>query len=202
MPQEIKWEIFGQRDGSLRAIVSGVDKSPKDLMRNQREYCQRFLADLDNRTFTRLDVIVNCSGGYVISAMGLMMALEFRAKQYPIRILIDNQCSSAATLLLGTSVPVYIVPTGRILIHKARTEVYSGHDTKWQLKKVIAGTDRTNRMIVQALRIRAKKNRIPMPKGRVQNWMEQGKIFSAQEAVKMGLADGILTRVDFERGDG
>lgn len=200
MPQEIKWELFGQRDGAMRAVVTGVTKSPKNLLRNQREYCERFLEDLDRYSFSRLDVVVNCVGGYVISAMGLMMALEFRAKRYPIRILIDNQCSSAAVLLLGTSVPVYIVPTGRILVHKARTEVYAGRGTKWRLKNVTAGTDRTNTKISQALRIRAKRNHIPLPRGRVQGWMETEKIFTAYEAVKMGLADGIVTRAVFDRG--
>ena len=213
MPSEISIKlrkIIRREATVLQMEVGTVDKLPRQLLRNQREYQRKFDGMLAGAgDFDRLDILIDSPGGNIASGMGLMGAVVFNLRrrwrkwEEHVRILITRQCSSAATLMLGIDAPVYITPGGRIYIHANRIATYRGKGQEWQLVSDRPGSRQGRAVLMSTYKYRIRhRSHKKWDKRQAREWMAVGKWFSTSEAVEVGLADGILSRVDFERGDG
>jgi len=213
MPSEISIKlrkIIRREATVLQMEVGTVDKLPRQLLRNQREYQRKFDGMLAGAgDFDRLDILIDSPGGNIASGMGLMGAVvlnlrrRWRKWEDHVRILITRQCSSAATLMLGIDAPVYIAPGGRIYIHANRIATYRGKGQDWQLVSDRPGSRQGRAVLMSTYKYRIKhRSHKKWDKRQAREWMAAGKWFSTAEAVEVGLADGILSMVDFERGEG
>ena len=205
----IKMRKITRKSGTTLVMdVVTVDKPPKQLLRNQREYQRKFDGLLASAgDFDRLDIIINSPGGVATSGMGLMGAVvqnlrrRWRHFEDHIRILIDGQCSSAATAMLGICAPVYITPGGRVYIHSNKIVTYKGHGSSWSIIATRAGSKQVRGWLESVYKLRIKSmSKKKWDKKLIRGWMETGKGFSAAEAVEAGLAGGIMTRAEFDKG--
>ena len=207
MATEVKMTLSNLSRGgkafAVRATVTSVDKPIEHMQRNRREYYERYrkytkqsgVADADE-----VQVIINSPGGRVDSAIGITTALCMHKK--PMRVLIDGTCCSAATLLLELPAPVYITPYSKILLHSPMRMRYKREKdgTYNMVNAEKYGLRLVKAYMTEAVRIRCKRTKHKVRKRTIREWIENGKWFSAQEAVEAGLCDGIMTRDEFERG--
>lgn len=191
-----------QKDGSLQIEIKSLPVQAKRLQ-NQRQYAGLYadqIAFAGGLKATRIDILLDSHGGAVHSALGLIHALQSgRIGKVPKRVLVTGLCGSAATLMLGMGAPVYIVPTGRVYVHAPKLAREAPAGFLGRLRERI-GTDETVRLMVSVYRGRTKSNRRRLKRETVLDWMRgTGTYFSAAEAVEVGLADGVMTREDFEK---
>lgn len=192
-----------QKDGSLQLEIKSLPVQAKRVQ-NQRQYAGLFadqIAFAGGLKATRIDILLDSHGGAVHSALGLIHALQSgKIGKIPKRILITGLCGSAATLMTGMGVPMYIVPTGRIYVHAPKMAREAPAGFLGRLRERI-GTDETVRIMVSCYQGRMKSNGQRMKKAEILDWMRgTGTYFSATEAHLIGLVDGIMRREDFEKG--
>ena len=189
---ELKWELRKRKDGRLRIYITSVEKPIEQMKGNAQQYRDRFVKHLEAAgEYAGVDVIINSRGGSVASAMGMTSALETISK--PGRFLIDGTCGSAATLIpCSLKGEVYITPSSSYFIHRARVVKYHREGGFW---KTIGNmqNDAVDRLLRAAYRSRTKKKRKI-----IRTWMEEGTRFTPQEAVDVGLCNGIMTRAEFD----
>ena len=168
------------------ALQGRVTAAPAKGDRPSQDYAREFRAQLQAYApFTRLDLLIDCAGGYVNSALGLSDAID--GFKRPVRVLITGLCWSAATLVAYTpqTVSVHIVPGGSVKVHMPKAEkgglfarLSSGAVVKFMAKTYASKTGK--------------------PRKTVRAWMEEGKRFTAEEAVAERLADGIVAQWEWE----
>lgn len=202
MATELKMELRKRSDGVLRAIITSVDKPIKTMCRDRREYYERMRGYLLKAgEFREIWVEINSTGGALDSAIGITAALCQRPE--PMRILIDGRCDSAATLLLELPAPCYITEKSGMYIHSPCRQRYQRqNDGEYKLVK----TDKLSLKIAMSYlsssyRIRAKQCKKKIKRKTIKGWMLNGARFSAAEVVEIGLANKIISRSDFEKGE-
>lgn len=192
----------------LQMEVVTVDRMPKQLLANQKEYQRKFDGLLAGAgDFDRLDILIDSPGGNIASGMGLMGAVvlnlrrRWRKWEEHVRILVEKQCSSAATLMLGIAAPVYITPGGRIYIHASRKMTYRGKGQNWKLVSNSPGSRQGRAMMERTYKFRIRNmSRKKWNKKQVRGWIDEGKWFDSEEAVAVGFAGAVMGRDDFEKG--
>lgn len=192
-----------QADGSLRIEIKSLAVRPERIQ-NQRQYAGMYADQIEfagGMKATRIDILLDSHGGAVHSALGLIHALQSgKIGKIPKRILITGLCGSAATLMTGMGVPMYIVPTGRVYVHAPKMAREAPAGFLGRLRERI-GTDETARIMVSCYQGRMKSNGQRMKKAEILDWMRgTGTYFSATEAHMIGLVDGIVRREDFDKG--
>ena len=140
-----------------------------------------------------LDVIVDSAGGVTQSALGIAQALTgWRQSK---RLLIDGQCSSAATLILCMPKwdSVAITNRSRITVHSPRVTSYArGKKTgAFRLLGETRGTSGKRFAKLYARRTGRKMDE-------VRQWIEDGRTFTAAEACMVGFADEMMPRTMWE----
>lgn len=191
MVGELKWQLLKRPGGVLQAIVTSVDKEPRQLLRDAWAYSKKFKRELDAvGPFTRLDLIINSHGGAVNSAYGMTRA-ALDCKR-PIRVLIDGDCGSAASFVAyGVGVPVQITQMGSIYIHMPKS--YNAK-RDGQLMEILSKMNTVNYMISiyrACLHWRRKD---------VRQMIKDSRRFKPQEAVNVGLCTEVTTRQIWEAG--
>ncbi|MBR2800326.1 MAG: ATP-dependent Clp protease proteolytic subunit [Oscillospiraceae bacterium] len=142
---------------------------------------------------TRLDVVIDCRGGSVAVANGILRALDkWKGRK---RCLIDGSCCSAATIIaFGPEWQVAITPGSHVMIHKPRLEHWTRRGTGlWEMlvKLPMSSTVELMRNVYAH-----KTGRL---ESEVAEWIEQGRSFSAAQACVFGLCDEMLSRTDWEK---
>lgn len=149
--------------------------------------------DLIAEQADHLDVIVDSPGGEPQSYLGVAQALK--SWRHSKRLLIDGQCSSAATLIL--CVPhwdsVCITARSSIQIHASKSTTYAKRSGAFRILGEQRGTSTRK---FERLYIR-RTGRKP---GEIMRWMDENKRFTAPEACMVGFADEMLPRTDWEKG--
>lgn len=198
---EMRMGIWKRSDGKIRVMVTSENKQGGVVL-NRRQYWEKFANHLKNaKPFDRMDIIINSTGGMVDSAIGMVMALEMIKK--PTRILIEGNCGSAATLLLEMSCPVYMTENSAIYTHRPSRQRFQINKKTGEEKIVNTesyGMRRMKMYFRETYMIRTKRNKKKHKRKEIKQWIEEGRRFTAKEAVEAGMADGLMSRVDFEKG--
>lgn len=201
MPTEVKMELRKRSDGTLRVIISSVDKPIKQMLLNRKEYYEKAKAYLDKAgKFDRIRVEINSQGGSLDSAIGITTALCQRHED--MRILIDGRCDSAATLLLELPAPVYITQNSGIYIHSPCTQRYQRQKNgEYKLIQTESfALKMAKSYFSAAYRIRGKQSGKKIRRRDIRMWLARGARFAPQEAVDAGLCCKVMSRVEFEKG--
>ena len=201
MATELKMDLRKRPNGTLRCIVTSVDKPIKQMCRDRREYMEKFQKHLKNAgEFSTIWVEINSTGGSIDSAIGMVAALCQRHE--PMRILIDGRCDSAATLLLELPAPCYITERSGIYIHSPCTQRYQRQsDGEYKLIKTENMALKMSKSYFSAAyRIRGKQSHKKIKRRTIKEWLTRGARFSAQNAVDVGLCCAVMTRTEFEEG--
>lgn len=137
-----------------------------------------------------LDVIIDSTGGSVGYANGIARALSgWRGK---LRCLIDGRCASAATLVAFIpDMEVSITPFSSITIHKPRTEVYA-HKKSGLWAFIATKQEAKSTELFKEIYM----NRSGADAETAEQWLN-GKTFSANQAVTVGLCDRVVTRAEW-----
>lgn len=205
MATEVKMEIWHRIDSrAIKCKIMSVQKPPNQI-RNARDYEILYMRKLEQfcqhenhgKVWDELNIVINSAGGSAESAIGLLGALYRcrKMKKMKTRILIDGICGSAATYIacgMGKKVPVYITPGSKYFIHNPKTEVF--HRMRGGIWESFfkAGSKQLTRDMVNMYHSRTK-----VSKKVIRQWMNEGKYFTAEEAVRVGFADKVLSAHDF-----
>lgn len=200
---ELGWEIRRMQNGGIRIKVTSTGKPIQKLKRNKREYMNKFINHLKAaEPYGDIWLHIDSTGGSLDSAMGMIAALGMAGwKKHKMRILIEGNCGSAATLLLSLPWPVYITETSRIYIHMPSSSRYVKTNGDYKQKKVSTiGFNSTAGMFVGEYRRACKRNGKKHTKKEIKLLMEKGTSFSPKEAVEFGFCEGIKNRWEFDKG--
>lgn len=135
-------------------------------------------------------VIINSAGGDLYSAIGIYDAIL--ACKNHVTVEIYGQASSAASVILQAADTRSISPSSVIMIH-AGEDFLAGHP------KVVAAWHKDAKRLGRAMediylaKIKVKKPRFT--REQLQKLIDHDTIFTAQEAVDIGLADKVLGAV-------
>lgn len=194
--------VVVKQNGKIRALkITTAETAPNKLKKTGQEYCDAFREKLgEGGKIEHLQVIINSRGGSFYSAAGIQQALhEMNGGKNPeigrISILIDGMCGSAATFVAFGAYEreaVFITPGSRVFIHMPKVYQYTKTGGIWDAVMKV-GTIVTTRTFVELYRRRTGQKRWI-----IRQWMREGRYFSAEEAVEIGLCDGIMTRAEYE----
>ena len=180
-----------KRGNTLQCKVSSVGVRPEQVQ-NGQDYERAFAEAFErHRPFSRLDVVIDSPGGAIESACGLLSAIE--ALDVPVNVLIDGQCGSAAGLVAFSNTwPVDITPNSRVTVHMPTAAGYRNEGGAWTLIRKLA-TQSSIHLLAGTYAARTKRR-----KKVCREWMEQGRTFTAEEAVENDLCRYILRRFEWE----
>lgn len=201
---ELGWTMTRRKDGGIRVKVASVSKPVEKLLGNRREYYNKFMRHLKAAgEYTDIWIQIDSTGGSLASACGMLQALGMSgAKGHKMRVLIHGRCDSAATMLLKLPWPVYITPTSGIYIHMPSSARYKKE--KGGGYSMISCRKMDREAAVGAMESayihRCKANGKKKKRREIRAMMEEGRRFTPAEAVEYGLADGIMTEAEFEKG--
>lgn len=203
MVNELKWDIkksVNRKTGKieLEITISSVGKPPNQVFRGRnarKEYYEKFKRHLlaAGDDYQSAVIYINSQGGSIDSAYGMVCALhDVLIAKINVTVLITGTCGSAATMILGCGWPVYIRPTARVYIHCGRRTKYRKTGGEWEEVGRRPGS-RWNRAVLRDVYVRRirKWSKKKISRKQVKDWMNEGKWFSAEEAVEVGLCDGI-----------
>lgn len=190
------------RDGKLQMLkITTAETTPGKQLPTGQAYSEVFQEKLSQ--FGRIDclnMIIDSRGGSFYSAAGCQDAirkLQKAGKIGKIRILIDGQCSSAATLVAFSNYEnceVNITPGSGIYIHMPKVYQYTRTGGIWSVIQKMGSRTVTTTFLEMY------RKQTHAPKRVIREWMEKGKHFNAGEAVNIGFCDRIMTRYEFEKG--
>lgn len=203
MMNELKMDlrkVHNKKTGKteLEIRVSSVGKPLQQVFRGKtarKDYREKYLKHLRaaGNDYQAATILVDSTGGSIDSAYGLLAALhEVLIAKISVTVLITGVCGSAATIILGGEWPVYIRQTGRVYIHCGRRVRFRKKGGEWEEIGRRPGS-RWNRAVLYDMyknRIR-KWSKKKIPRRQIKAWMDEGKWFSAEEAVEVGLCDGV-----------
>lgn len=202
MPKELKWSILKRPGGVLQAMITSAEVPPDKLLRDACEYQRRYREALKQAgPFDRLDIIIDSPGGAISSAAGMTSAIAEAVKAYraSVRVLIDGQCSSAASQMIYElpfkGLKVYMTERSRILVHMPKAETWTRSGGSWSCVTKVA------KYLTTCTMISVYKARTRQPRSVIRKWMQESKVFRPREAVEVGFADGIMTLAEFQRGE-
>ena len=204
MVSELKWEIRKTQDGGIRIIVTSADKMPNQILRDMRAYYNKYRKHLDRAgEYNSIRIHVNSPGGNVNGALGMLEALDEVGRRHPdmpVATLIEGNCNSAATMFLGVRGPTYITPGSGITVHRARMVTYRRKKPGlWEKIRETFGRGWSDNLMAVTYRTACKSNGKKVTRKQVNEWMDNGRRFTAEEAVEVGLCAGIMTRTEFDR---
>ena len=194
--KELKWSLL-RRDTGILATVTSVEKPVEALLKNANEYEKRYLADLSVMgLFDHMDVVINSAGGLLASAWALADILNDTAKDKPVRILIAGQCSSAATMVaFGCDAKsVDITPGSCVMIHVPKAAQY-----KPGAANSLKFLDKIVKLETVSAMVSVYKSATGKDRKTIKAWMEEGKRFSAIEAVDAGFCGRIISQAEWEK---
>lgn len=194
MPTIFKIYLKADEGAVLRGRVTSADV-PIDQVKNAVEYAKQYREAIASYApFTRIDLTINSAGGLMDSALGLADALESFGR--PVRVLITGNCHSAATMIAFNpcTESVHIVPGGSILVHMPKLSKYKNLNGVWSVVSRLGSASTIH--LMQATYV----SKTGHPRREVRGWMEESRRFTAQEAVDVGLADGIIEQWKWETG--
>lgn len=180
--------------GVLQVTVASVPRTPEQLLsgygyeRRARRMLEPFLP------CARLDLIIDSAGGALSSAEGITKAIADLAK-CPIRVLIDGQCSSAATLvaMAADKGQLMITPRSSVFIHMPKTYGIRRQGGAVQLY------ERLGKLVAVNTLITVYRSRLKWPRRDIRQMIRDSRRFTAREAVEAGLCDAICERWIFEK---
>ena len=189
MPDMLRWSLRRLPGGALQARVDSVSL-PNGSRLDAFGYERKFKAMLAAfAPFIRLDLVIDSAGGLVDSAFGMARAcLDCKR---PVRVLIDGQCCSAATVVaFGVGAEVSITARSLVHLHEPRFTDPLPRRLRWlaMLKRRVT---RGGMLRIYAVHTRA-------PRWELAALMAQGATWTAQEAVGFGWAKRIQTREAWE----
>jgi len=165
------WFSVHQNDGiahvSIFDEIGACSSSAQDL--------------IDQVSSAEVRLTINSNGGCSRTAFEVYDAIRGRCAEAT----VTGRCFSAATILLMAAKRVRIVSDAHAMVHSVRQFVFG---TPGDLRKAASDLDRLNRRLTTILH-----ERTGQPSRTVRSWLERDTYFDAVEAVRLGLADEIIT---------
>lgn len=195
MPSVLKLSLMKKPGGVVQGRIISVSIKP-DQVQNAYDYAKLYRAQLEALVpFVRLDLIIDSHGGLTESALGMLDVLE--GLDRPIRVLIDGQCSSAATLIAFGAVvgEVCITPGSSVYVHLPKIGQYKREGGVWTVMRKL-GTMSSLHLFAGTYAARSRQSKQVWKR-----YMEEGATFRAQEAISVGLCDRIMDRWIWEAGE-
>ncbi len=175
-------------------VIQGYDA----ICAHSRRWLAGYLKTKRREGYRRLDMIINCTGGATAFADGYSRALKHCGMRG--RILIDGACCSAATIIAYTpGWPVAITAGSHMLIHYASRTKFRKRKGVWEKVSTLTGDiglSTTDDVMLALYRRRTGRS-----EEQIREWMASQKQFRAAEAVAFGLADEMVIRSEWEKGD-
>lgn len=202
MVSELKWEIRKMQNGGIRITITSAAKQPNQLLRNARDYAEKFRKHLDRAgDFTEIRIHINSAGGNANSAFGMMDVLDqaIRRTKVPVATLIEGTCGSAATMALAAKGPTYITAGSSVFVHRASMAKWAKKKGVWAKIHERIGVDWVENYLMCTYRAACKYNGHRISRKQAREWMAAGTRFSAEEAVAAGLCTAIKSRDQFDR---
>ena len=125
---------------------------------------------------------INSPGGDVFEASGMVQAVQER--EGDVKCIVDGVAASAASLIMAACSHVTIAQMGAAMIHRAATGTYGNAPDLRHYADVLDGID------TQAAGIY--KNRMKSSKEKIMQMLTDETWFTAEAAVKEGLADEVF----------
>ena len=125
---------------------------------------------------------INSPGGDVFEASGMVQAIQER--DGGVKCIVDGLAASAASLLMATCSHVTIAQMGTAMIHRAATWMFGNAPDLRQYADILEGID------TQAAGIY--KSRMKASKEKIMQMLTDETWFTAEAAVKEGLADEVF----------
>lgn len=143
-------------------------------------------SDAGNKPIT---IICNCVGGDEVHGMGIYDAIK-ACKNY-VEVRVFGYAMSMGSVIIQAADKIVIAPSARMMIHYG-TSSFSGHAPtghKWdeESKKLDRWMEK-----IYLEKIKASPGNKSFPLKKLKEWLMADTFFSAEEAVKIGLADEIL----------
>ena len=124
---------------------------------------------------------INSPGGDVWEMSGMVQAIQERGQSNKVSAIVDGVAASAASIVMAACSNVTIAKMGTVMIHRAAAYVYGNSP---DLRKVADLLDGLDSQCVNIYRERMKASQ-----GMVLEMMTEETWFTAEKAVKAGLAD-------------
>lgn len=141
---------------------------------------------LDSLSDQPITIILNCQGGDVLSGMAIYDCIRSCRS----RIIIKAHCAmSMGSILLQGGDERYLYPNSTVMIHSGEVNMQGTPKTIENWNNYNKKLDRIHEDIYLA-KIKEKKPRFKRED--LTKMLEQDTIFTAKEAVTLGLADGIV----------
>lgn len=133
-----------------------------------------------------LTVWINSPGGNVIAASEIYTALL----NYPgnVTVKIDGIAASAASVIAMAGNKVLMAPTAEMMIHNPATIAMGDHN---DMKDAIKVLDSVKQAIINAY-----EKKTNLSRDELSRYMDQTKWMDANEAIKLGFADGMIEKTD------
>jgi len=200
MPETVSmpvWKTVEAYDSAALILIHQRSVPVEEIKAAEREIgpeLARELHRLCEGGVTRLDVVIDCMGGSTVAAMGIRIALD--KWEGAMRCLIDGDCFSSATIIaFGPPWPVAITPGSMVIIHQPQM-------TRWHRSGAGPWTKETRPSASQTLdHMRVIYSlRTGRPETETEEWITQGKTFTAPQACACGLCDEMMPRREWEKG--
>lgn len=153
---------------------------------------------LSNDSEDPINLYINSPGGSVTSGLAMYDTMQFiRA---PVHTYVMGQAASMGSFLAQAGEPGhrYVLPESRTMIHRVSsgTQGTSGsvHEQNLQIEDIKASLDESNRLNKRLTEIYAEHNTAGKTYEELYEIMKFDTFLTASEAVKMGLADKIVTK--------
>lgn len=192
--QVLKLSLRKAPGGVVRGYVTSVPVKAEQLL-SAGGYERRFRAQLaDCLPCDRLDLVIDSAGGALASAEALTKAIADLAK-CPVRVLIDGQCASAATLvaMAADKGQLMITPRSSVFVHEPKAygiERVGGALRLYQ---------KVGRVVAVSTLVTVYRSRLKWPRREIRKMIHGSRRFTAAEAVEAGFCDAVCERWIFEK---
>ena len=144
------------------------------------------LQNLNLQENETLEVVINSPGGSVIEGWGIYNQLKSLNNKVVTKV--EGLAASIASLIALAGDEVHISEVGSIMIHRAST---FAEGNQKDLEKQIETLKTIDETLITVYQAKSGENR-----EQVEEWLDEEKWFTADEAVEIGFADEIINKVD------
>jgi len=185
------WFEYGV-DIKARRVFIGANLSQREDQEvdlNMSEFVIKGLLLLDSMNTDPIDVIINCTGGDEYSGMGIYDAIQ-SCKSY-VTAKVYGSAMSMGSIIFQAADERLISANSKIMIHYG-TAIATGdmHDLdneRWALES------KKFRKQMEDLYLKHIKEKHPQfPRDKLKEMLKFDTILTAQETIRLGLADGII----------
>ncbi len=186
-------KIFGSHstrrecNQQIRAVYSSELSNPNNILYDgmivDYGYLTNRLESLKDES--EINVVIKSKGGDFLDAMSIHNALRNSGKK--IICHIAPFAISAGAIIAMSGDTIYMPENGLLMFHRPKVRTEGDIKDSDELKNMVASLDASKKVLVNTLVSRTKKS-----VEEIEEWMQNDKWLTADEALKMGIIDEIV----------